>query len=206
MKCTGDPAIISVENYIREKGNIDKVDSTIAVNFRKFPKTEYRRNTIFDEEYAFQIIEKISKKYENVTLVPMHTFSFGGDDRQFFADVLLGRQLKKVSVQYKISNLWELYDIYASSTACIGMRYHSVLMQTLLNGNNVIMNYTKNAGNKIDGFLSYCDLSMDYQDRKWDMESEIENSFWDNLSKPVKINKEYDEIIKSYDAIESVLK
>lgn len=206
VKCTGDPAMISVANYIRKKGNVDKADSTLAINFRKFPKSEYTRNTIFDEEYAFHIIEQISKAYEKVLMVPMHTFSFGGDDRQFFADVLDGKTLKNVSVQYKISNLWELYDIYATGTACIGMRYHSVLMQTLLNGNNVIMNYTQNAGNKIDGFLSYCDLSMAYQDRRWDMESEIDASFWDNLSEPVKINREYDEIIKSCDAIEGVLK
>ena len=49
----------------------------------------------------------------------------------------------------------------------IGMRFHSVVLQTILNGNNIILDYTEPNKGKIYGFLKDIDEINFYKDRYW---------------------------------------
>jgi len=146
-----DPAIIPVGNYIDEHHNVKL--SHIAINFREFPKSCFESNIQFDDAFFTNLIIEVSKLYESVHLVPMHTFYIGGDDRSYLSKLKILSASKNVSVLQKPMNLYDLFYQYASATACIGMRYHSVVFQTLLNGNNFILDYTEENSGKISSFL-----------------------------------------------------
>ena len=73
----------------------------------------------------------------------MHTYFFGGDDRE-----CLNKYKRMLSNSAKVHvhnvplSLVETMRQYRHSMACFGMRFHSVLLQTILNGNNYILDYT----------------------------------------------------------------
>ncbi|WP_310602896.1 polysaccharide pyruvyl transferase family protein, partial [Anaerosporobacter sp.] len=169
-----DPAIISAQQYLKEK--VKQKENYVAINFREFPN-EYGQNKSLTIEEIRILLRKIAENHE-VRLIPMHTFFIGGDDRDFFAEICDESIHEKVVVQYKPQNLHELYETYLNAQACIGMRYHSVVLQTILNGNNYIIDYTNPQNGKISGFLQYHMLEEKYEKKyfnlqntqKWDLE------------------------------------
>ena len=107
----------------------------------------------------------LADEFGMVKLVPMHTFCVGGDDRYYLAKIALGMNDNRCTVIHKPQNLWELYACYENARACVGMRYHSVVMQTILNGNNFILDYTDPASGKIAGFVKDLKGSEFYSER-----------------------------------------
>lgn len=152
IKVLGDPAVISIENY-KNRTRIDR-SNYAAVNFREYTPQEYGNECYYSIDFARKIIEYIRSNYEKVLLVPMHNFSIGGDDRKFLSQTVLNQGYDNVFVMHETMNLYELYYIYTNAEACVGMRYHSVVMQTILNGNNFIMDYTNPDTGKISGFVN----------------------------------------------------
>lgn len=142
-----DPAIISIQTF--KDGFKQEMQPYIAVNFREYP-LDYG-NSSFGVEHAANIVSHILNCNCFVKLVPMHTFWVGGDDREFLSRIYFKLHNKRVSVESKPLSLIDLYKLYANAAGCIGMRYHSVVMQTILNGNNYIIDYTGKKG-KIDSF------------------------------------------------------
>ena len=163
-----DPAIVSICKYW-ESQDIEKRDA-IAINLRKFPGACKQKD--WPKEYTMaEFLNELQKSYEKIYLVPMHSFFIGGDDREYLYQILkLCSQKERIQILNRGLNLSELYHIYASSQACIGMRYHSVVMQTILNGNNYIFNYTDNDRGKISGFLSQIEAKEFYHNRVYDGE------------------------------------
>lgn len=166
-ECLGDPAIISIENYKKTCNFGEK--NGISVNLRKYPM-EYGSKVYISDNDIKRFLFNLSERYGVIDLVPMHTFSIGGDDRKYFADLLYAENNKKIRVIHEPQNLDELYHNYMSSKFCIGMRYHSVVMQTILNGNNYIINYTNPINGKIVGFLEDIDQNGFYKNRIVDMQ------------------------------------
>lgn len=119
--------------------------------FRSFPAV-YGRSYI-DSEDLWQFLLNLSVELGKVRLVPMHTFAVGGDDRRYFAELLYSAKPCKIAACHDPMNLNELYKCYTKSILCIGMRYHSVVMQTVLNRNNYVFNYTDPNEGKIVGFI-----------------------------------------------------
>lgn len=156
-----DPAIFSIIKY-RLKHKIERNQSQISINFRDITSEYHKKNHI---ELFEKIISWASLNYEKVNLVPMHTFCIGGDDRDVFSSLIINNDYKNLSPLYKPLDLYETYKIFSESTACIGMRYHSIVMQTLLNGNNFILDYTKKKTGKISGFLDEIDSEHFYSNR-----------------------------------------
>ena len=78
-------------------------------------------------------------------------------------------------------NIAELYEVFTNAKACIAMRYHAVVMQTILNGNNIVLNYTNEKNGKISGFINLLGVDF-YSDRminlqtisKWDIADKLE--------------------------------
>lgn len=156
-----DPAVFSILKYKNQ--NIFSHNSDVSINFRNVT-SEY------SEQHHMDLFEKIinwaSENFDRVKLVPMHTFSIGGDDREVFAELLYQKNYGNVdSCNYPLS-LYDTYKEFANSFACIGMRYHSVLMQTLLNGNNLILDYTEKKTGKISGFLAQLDNQNFYSSNR----------------------------------------
>ena len=102
----------------------------------------------------------------------MHTFYVGKDDRKYMSRLALAVNCNKLEVLHKPLSLYELYGVYEKAQACIGMRYHSVVMQTLLNGNNYILDYTEKNKGKISGFISMLKNPDFYTDRYVNIVSE----------------------------------
>lgn len=154
----GDPAILSALEY--KKTAKDRTPFKIAVNFRcLYPDSLNKR------EELIALTDTLADHFEQVLLVPMHTFFYGGDDRVYFSELLDGRKKENVQIQFVPQNLYELYDTFSEAYGCIGMRYHSVVLQTILNGNNIILDYTEPNAGKTSGFINELGYPEFYKDR-----------------------------------------
>lgn len=167
-----DPAILSIMDY--KVPNKQEFNDTICINCRKFPSSAFGGMKVSLDESLIKMIQCASEQYKSVKLIPMHTFYIGGDDRKYLSELCLGVNKSNVFVQHKPMNLYELFDIFATSAACIGMRYHSVVLQTLLNGNNFILDYTEIKKGKINGFLNMINSEY-YNDRIINLQSSVQN-------------------------------
>lgn len=206
IKVLGDPAVISIENY-KDRTKINR-SNYVAINFREYTPQEYGNECYYSIAFAREIIRYVQSHYEKVLLVPMHNFSIGGDDRKFLSQAVLNQEYDNVHVMHETMNLYELYNVYANAEACIGMRYHSIVMQTILNGNNFIMDYTNPSTGKISGFISSLENKEFYDNRIIKLQKPITKDKYDLLNvilaggRYTYINSEmeskYTDILKSY--------
>lgn len=157
-----DPAILSILKYLKNE-NSNKSKDYICINFRMI-SSEYGIENKFDK-FFLDIIQYATNQYEKVLLVPMHTFFVGGDDRKILTKLNNKVNQSNVSVIHKPMNIYELYNVYHKASACIGMRYHSIVMQTILNGNNVIIDYTNKYNGKVISFIDEIDKDKFYENR-----------------------------------------
>ncbi len=68
-------------------------------------------------------------------------------------------------VIHKPLSLEEVYELIYNAKLCVGMRYHSVLFQSYINGNNYIVDYTDTKSGKTIGFIKDIDPNGFYNDR-----------------------------------------
>lgn len=169
-----DPAVICAYKY-KECMDTTVEQKYIAINFRDFPM-EYTKSTMFNKynviDFVKKMLEEIRHSFnEDMLLVPMHYFCVGNDDRYFLNKLAMHLHMKNVYVQNVPLSLQETMDVYAAATLDVGMRFHSVVLQTILNGNNYIVDYTEPKKGKIFGFLQdidqtnfYCSRCVNLQD------------------------------------------
>ena len=169
-----DPAVICAYKY-KECMDTPVEQKYIAINFRDFPM-EYIKSTMFNKynviDFVKKMLEEIRHSFnEDMLLVPMHYFCVGNDDRYFLNKLAMQLHMKNVYVQNVPLSLQETMDVYAAATLDVGMRFHSVVLQTILNGNNYIVDYTEPKKGKIFGFLQdidqtnfYCSRCVNLQD------------------------------------------
>jgi len=169
-RCLGDPAIISIENY-KKKNKVCNYSEEAIVNMRQFPNEYGKRKNITDDDMKVFLMS-LSKHYSSVRFIPMHTFCIGGDDRRYAIELLHQNEQNNIFIQQKPMNLHELYAIFAKSKICIGMRYHAVVMQTIINGNNYILDYTNQASGKISSFIREIDKVGFYNNRIFNLQKE----------------------------------
>jgi len=140
----------------------------IAINLREFP-VEYNKSNdsknINEELQKF--IESISVNFKDkeIRLIPMHYFHVGGDDRVFLNGIALKLQKDNIKVQNPNLTLKETIEIYSNAYFNIGMRFHSVILQTISSGKNYVLDYTEPKKGKIFGFLSDIDKNNFYNKR-----------------------------------------
>lgn len=195
-----DPAIISILFYRENRKDEINQNHNIVINFRKHP-SEYQNIKENVEDLLIKLTEKISSSFELVQLIPMHTFFIGGDDRVFLTQISQKINKSNISVINKPMSLYEMYQIYSETKACIGMRYHSVVMQTILNGNNYILDYTNPKTGKIIGFLHELDNPKFYHNRYYNYTTGEEIDVG-SVIKVLNTNEKYDytdvDIISQY--------
>ncbi len=161
-----DPAIecTLVFNKLNKKVSEDY----IAINLREFPREYNKENdskNINDELKNF--IKTLAEKYEDreIRLIPMHYFHIGGDDRVFLNSIALELKKDNIKVQNENLTLKETIEIYQNAYYNIGMRFHSVILQTISSGKNYVLDYTEPRKGKIFGFLNDIDEKYFFQNR-----------------------------------------
>ncbi|WP_298766059.1 polysaccharide pyruvyl transferase family protein [uncultured Polaribacter sp.] len=162
-----DPAVeCTLEfNKIHKKNNEDY----IAVNLREFPleyNTSNNINSINEDLKIF--IKDLAVKFSDreIRLIPMHYFHIGGDDRVFLNKILLDIEKENVIVQNSNLTLKETISVFSNSYFNVGMRFHSVVLQTIVSGKNYVLDYTEPKRGKIYGFIRDID-TINYYDKRY---------------------------------------
>ncbi|HSQ42456.1 MAG TPA: polysaccharide pyruvyl transferase family protein [Fibrobacteraceae bacterium] len=168
---TLDPAVICSTAFQQKIAGRPR-DNSICINLRTFP-SEYLQgasSTVVQQINAFlqKVVSKLCELYpdRDLHLVAMHYFTIGNDDRRFLSQIKM--QLPKnlhVEVAYRPLSLAETMEKFYASSFCVGMRFHAVLLQTLLNGNNSVIDYTPAGQGKINSFLKDIDSNGYYRQR-----------------------------------------
>ncbi len=160
IRCTGDPA----EAYVRSRvASLVKpgIQPVLACFLREWP-AGYRgdRNVeeyqLLRDRFEQRLGEQIRHTCKSLGLRPalysMHTFFEGKDDRRFnrtFAEKHLAGY--DPVVEQKPSSVDSTIHAMNSATACLTMRFHSVLFAHTLGKPFVAIDYT--LGGKIHGYL-----------------------------------------------------
>lgn len=157
-----DPSIEILVKYIG-KLNAEPSRDQVVINVRSFPE-EYSKtkrkggvNGLIQEWIASTSQGNPDQLFH---LIPMHYFEVGDDDRKIMNDIALSGDFKNLSVQQRPLSLEETMFAFWNAKQCVGMRFHSVVFQTILSKNNVILDYTEPNLGKIGGFIG----SLEKQD------------------------------------------
>jgi polysaccharide pyruvyl transferase WcaK-like protein len=135
----------------------------------------------FPAEYSQESQKGIHEKLANllrdlaednkVQLIPMHYFHIGGDDRKFLNSLRFDLELENIEVQNEPLSLYQTFLRFEQAQACVGMRFHSVVFQTALNGKNLVLDYTEPGKGKITGFLRDWNLEETFKKRYVNLQS-----------------------------------
>ena len=169
-----DPAVECAISYT--KIHKAQEENYVAFNLRSFP-TEYAQRDISKSVNNF--LEKLVGQLANenkdklIRLMPMHYFYIGGDDREFLNQIRFKySQINNIEVQNKNLSLAKTMEVYRNSKFSIGMRFHAVLLQTIVSRKNYILDYTEPKKGKIYGFIKDIDKEGFYNDRYIQLQNE----------------------------------
>ncbi|WIW71091.1 polysaccharide pyruvyl transferase family protein [Anaerosinus gibii] len=167
-----DPAVECAWKYkINNSYSKNAKKNTIVVNLREFPMEYSKDKSIKDQvnkriiNFLYEIVQ--NNRDKSILLLPMHYFFIGNDDR-YYLNYLLQTHMKNyknIFVQNKPLSLVETMDKFIDADYAIGMRFHSIVLETILNGNNYILDYTEFKKGKISGFIDDCDKNGFYNER-----------------------------------------
>ncbi len=188
FQCIGDPAIISAVNYQRRNKDVRR-NKYGLINLRDYPAKEYGYE---QSELALKLMTVLKPIIEDkdVLLLPMHSFEIGGDDRRFLFNFFIKGHEKKYTLPDRPFSLIELYQHIQSADFCVGMRYHAIVLETILNGNNYIIDYTDPQHGKIMGFLKQYDLLSQYSKRYVNIQYINENTGFELENNRIEVNIE----------------
>lgn len=163
-----DPAIISVldykATYLSSPHSVNALhEGEWIINVRDLDYVYAKKDFYYPR--IKEVVAKIAKSVTKLTLMPMHTFTVGGDDRYIQNRIAQDLQYDNITVIQKPLSLMQAYDLVSCAEGCIGMRYHSIVFQSFLNANNYILDYTDPKNGKIKAFLDFIDTAGFYQSR-----------------------------------------
>jgi polysaccharide pyruvyl transferase WcaK-like protein len=165
-----DPAVFAAHNYRQGNRGIQN-NGSICINLRDFQHCTKLNKSINNQEdinrFLSQLVYKITieNPSNEIKLLPNHYFGIGGDDRIFMNYIKHTISEKNLLVQNIPLSLEETLEVYSNASYCLGMRFHTVVFQSLVNGNNYILDYTDSDYGKITGFLEIIDKKRFYSNR-----------------------------------------
>ena len=126
----------------------------ICVNLRQISREYLSAGSIEGNSLFKTLLEQLLARNPDteLLLLPNHYFFFGGDDRFLMNQLKFQIGSERIRVQNHSLSLSETMKTILQSSACVGMRFHSVLFMTLLNGRCRILDYTGEKG-KIRNYL-----------------------------------------------------
>lgn len=193
-----DPALEACVQFVKNNNSEDSGVEYIAANFRSFPK-EYSKNNYklrIDEKIMSLLNELLNKFNCNILLTPMHYFQMGHDDREYLNYLQLSIKSERILVQDKKLSLVDTMRVFKNAEFNVGMRYHSVVFQTILNGKNLIVDYTEPKKGKVYGFINEFDLFDCYKHRYVNLQEDL-NEFKIDLNIDRQCTVDLEEINKS---------
>lgn len=185
-----DPAVACALEFVKKNMPLQK--DYIAINLREFP-SEYskQKDSKKINEGLKKFIKNVALKYKNreIRLVPMHFFHIGNDDRMFLNNIAMDLSLENIKVQNPSLTLKETIEVYQNAYFNVGMRYHAVVLQTITNGKNYILDYTEPKKGKIYGFLKDIDKIGFFDSRYISLqEDEISDAILRDENKQFELN------------------
>lgn len=167
LSYSNDPAILPIASFHKKDCT---VKNRVVINLRDLG---FQSSTEVQEQInanLLAMLKKLSQQFDEVLLLPNHVFSIGGDDRQYYSELKMELlDFPNILVEHEPKSLFETFRIIAESKAAIGMRYHAIVFQTFLNGNNYILDYTEPKKGKIMSFLSSIDKKHFYKNRYYSL-------------------------------------
>ena len=132
-----DPAVFALLHYKQQHPKVQSKSDSVIVSVREFT-SEYKmhKNINVGEinkkiyRYIRQLRDQTGKK---ILLVPMHYFGIGDDDRYFMNRFCFEPGTDGIAVQNYVLNMEETMKLFSEAGTCVGMRFHSVVFQTILN-------------------------------------------------------------------------
>ncbi|MDR0537810.1 MAG: polysaccharide pyruvyl transferase family protein [Tannerellaceae bacterium] len=167
-----DPAIFAADIFNKRHFKAGEKSKIISVNFREILDDTYigvSTSQMFPILSHLLIRLSEQESTREIHLIPMHTFGIGGDDRYLLNKLSNAIKKKNIHVQNNPLSLEETMKIYSDSFFCIGMRFHSILLQTVLNGKNYIVDYTNPKSGKIVNLLHQLNASGIYKSRYYSL-------------------------------------
>lgn len=160
-----DPAVFAAKFFIDKNGSNERNSAFIGVNFREIVSGVDLDQSSLRKLFLNLLNKLLNQTESEIRLIPMHTFYIGGDDRYTLNWLADKMKSSRVHVQNEPLNLEETMTVYFDSMFCIGMRFHAIVLQTILNGRNYILDYTNPGTGKIIHFLKVFNLSDQYRTR-----------------------------------------
>ena len=149
-----DPAFFACDYFIHHVGK-SREQGHIAINFRDVSlEGDHYIEKGVSEEMLCALVRDIATQTElPVDLVPMHSFFIGGDDRVILNRIAGKVALANVKAVQSPLGLYDTMGRFYHAKLCVGMRFHAVVLQTMLNGNNYVVDYTDPSIGKIVGMM-----------------------------------------------------
>lgn len=192
-----DPAFITAY-WFRKQHQVKPTNDFCCINLREMFITDVRKKGRFCiddcEKLIIQVMNTIPQM--PVKLVPMHTFCIGGDDRIILNKIANRINSDRIIVQNKPLSLEDTMELYYNSKICVGMRFHSIVLQIVLNGHNYIMDYTEPDKGKIINILQQLKLVDSFKGRY---------VHYDNI-KNLKVDKNIPQVQISDETLEAYLR
>ncbi|HEX9758727.1 MAG TPA: polysaccharide pyruvyl transferase family protein [Nitrospiria bacterium] len=199
-----DPAIGPCLHFKKKKSEeLPKLHSneiTASISLRNFPKEYLKENSDLDKikNRLEEFYKKLNLSFGRVRFIPMHYFTIGGDDRKYLNKLYFEYPSENSYVQNVPLSLEETMDEFYSADICFGMRYHSIIFQTILNGKNFVIDYTEPKKGKTSNFVK--DIEFPKERYVNIQEEDIPNSFLNLEQKPfVPDQQMIEEKLKIYD-------
>lgn len=186
-----DPAAFALDFYLTTKRH-NNDSNMICVNYREIMDD---MQGVYDKDIENKLVhltKNIADQFKEATvcLVPMHTFSIGGDDRVVLNRICKTINAPNVFVQNNPLTLEETMDKYFEASFCVGMRFHSILFQMMLNGRNYILDYTDMNNGKTINLLHQLHATDFYANRYISLQRKDDISFtFDKKSQLFMYNK-----------------
>lgn len=199
--CIGtiDPAAFALQHYKQKRQSTKESKDIIVISVREFT-SEYKMNRNINVDSInrkiYENIQLLKEKHgTDILLVPMHYFGIGDDDRYFMNNFCFKYKTEGINVQNKILDMESTMQLFSEARFCVGMRFHSVVFQTILNGKNMVWDYTDLNSGKIGAFISQVKGTEYYKNSYLNLQvdSDKELSF---PNEPFKVD---DEIINDYE-------
>lgn len=165
-----DPAVFAAISFLNAQ-TLSPGENIVTINFREIMADVYAGVSTTDiESKLIDLVRVIADStHQEICLVPMHTFTVGGDDRVLLNRIAGMVKNDRVIVQNKPLSLEQTMNVYYHSEFCIGMRFHAILLQTILNGKNYILDYTDPQRGKTIGLLKQLNVLDFYYERYYSM-------------------------------------
>ena len=161
-----DPAVFACMEFLNQNTE-NRTNNYYAINLRDiYPNgNQYPVGKNLEERLTRWFSSFVDQCDKPIYMVPMHTFSVGFDDRIYLENMANKVQSTKVEVVSKPPTLWETMALFYKAELCVGMRFHAVVLQTILNGNNYILDYTHPEKGKIISFVRQLNMEDEYRGR-----------------------------------------